>query len=244
MPLESLPWVAAIILFAYCIRGITGFGSGLIAVPLLAHLLPLQLVVPFVLMLDFSASATLGGRFRAHIQWKEIGPLLPAAAAGILLGVGLLLRLPRSSLLTALGAFVLVFGLRNLIKFHGNRPISRLWALPAGFAAGTIGAMFGTGGPPYIIYLSHRLQDKSAMRATFSGLFILDGGFRLLAFLAAGLLLQAGMGRLLLLGFPLMALGLFLGHRVHGAMSSRHMLRLIGLLLTLTGASLLWSAWR
>ncbi len=241
----SLPWVVAIVLFAYFIRGITGFGSGLIAIPFLAHLLPLKLAVPFILILDFSASTALGGRCHADIQWKEIWPLLPATVVGVLLGVDLLLHIPRSLLLAALGAFILAFGLHNITNRHRNyHSVSRWWALPGGFIAGAVGAMFGTGGAAHIIYLSRRLQDKKTIRATFSGLFILDGSFRLLTFLVAGLLLRAEIGHLLLLGFPPMALGLFLGHHTHSKISHQHMLRLIGLLLALSGASLLWSAWR
>ncbi|MCE5180769.1 MAG: sulfite exporter TauE/SafE family protein, partial [Betaproteobacteria bacterium] len=74
-------------LLAYFIRGITGFGSGLIAVPLLAHFMPLQFVVPFVLVLDFTASITLGGKIRQHIDWRELKPLLPFGALGVMLGV-------------------------------------------------------------------------------------------------------------------------------------------------------------
>ena len=52
----SEPYLAAffILLCAYFIRGITGFGSGLIAIPLLAHFLPLSFVVPMVLVTDSS----------------------------------------------------------------------------------------------------------------------------------------------------------------------------------------------
>ena len=80
-----------------------------------------------------------------------------------------------------------------------------------------MGALFGTGGPPYIIYLSHRLKDKAELRATFSGLFTFEGGLRLVAFLATGLLLQNGMLTALLAALPVMALGLYLGHRAHSA---------------------------
>ena len=53
--------VLFIVLSAYLVRGITGFGSGLIAVPLLALSHPLQFAVPLVLALDFTASLVLGG---------------------------------------------------------------------------------------------------------------------------------------------------------------------------------------
>lgn len=211
--------------------------------PLLAHFLPLQFVVPFVLALDFTASIVLGGKTREQIDWNELKPLLPFGAAGVLLGVTLLIRMPREPLLIGLGLFVLVFGVRTLLNIHGEKPISRLWAVPAGLTGGTVGALFGTGGPPYIIYLSHRLKDKAKLRATFSGLFIFDGGLRLVSFLVAGLLLQNGMFTALLAALPIMALGLYLGHRVHLGISSQQMLRLVGALLIGSGISLAWQAW-
>lgn len=199
--------------------------------------------MPFVLTLDFTASITLGGKTRKHIDWNELKPLLPFGAAGVILGVALLIHMPREPLLVGLGIFVLIFGVRNLLNIHGEKPISRLWAIPAGLTGGTVGALFGTGGPPYIIYLSHRLKDKAELRATFSGLFIFDGGLRLVSFLATGLLLQNGMFTALLAALPVMALGLYLGHRAHLGISSRQMLKLIGVLLIGSGASLLWKAW-
>lgn len=199
--------------------------------------------MPFVLVLDFTASITLGGKTRQHINWNELKPLLPFGAAGVILGVALLIHMPREPLLVGLGIFVLIFGVRNLLNIHGEKPISRLWAIPAGLTGGTVGALFGTGGPPYIIYLSHRLKDKTELRATFSGLFIFDGGLRLVSFLATGLLLQNGMFTALLAALPVMALGLYLGHRAHLGISSQQMLKLIGMLLIGSGASLLWKAW-
>lgn len=211
--------------------------------PLLAHFLPLQFVVPFVLVLDFSASVTLGGKTRKQINWQEVKPLLPFGAIGVVLGATLLIRMPREPLLIGLGIFVLIFGIRNLLNIHGEKTISRWWAVPTGLTGGTVGALFGTGGPPYIIYLSHRLKDRAELRATFSGLFTFEGALRIITFLATGLLLQNGMLTALLAALPVMALGLYLGHRIHLGISSVQMLRLIGLLLIGSGGSLIWKAW-
>ncbi len=210
---------------------------------MLAHFLPLQFVVPFVLVLDFTASIALGGKTRKHLNWSELKPLLPFSAAGVLLGATMLIHMPREPLLIGLGVFVLIFGVRTLLNIHGEKPISRLWAVAAGLTGGTVGALFGTGGPPYIIYLSHRLKDKAELRATFSGLFTLEGGLRIITFLATGLLLQNGMLVALLAALPVMAIGLYLGHRAHLGISSRQMFYLIGVLLIGSGASLVWKAW-
>lgn len=205
--------------------------------------MPLQFVVPLVLVLDFTASLTLGGKSRQQINWQELKPLIPSGAIGVMLGVTLLIHTPREPLLIGLGIFVLIFGVRTLLNIHGEKQISRLWAVPTGLTGGTVGALFGTGGPPYIIYLSHRLKDKAELRATFSGLFTFEGGLRIAAFLVTGLLLQNGMLTALLAALPAMALGLYLGHRVHLGISNQQMLKLIGLLLIASGTSLIWKAW-
>lgn len=232
-----------ILLFAYFLRGITGFGSGLIAIPLLAHFLPLTFVVPMVLVLDFVASVVISRHMHLQVRWDEIRFLIPATIVGILTGTFLLMNLPREPLLVGLGLFVIVFGLRYVFNVHSERPISRWWSLPTGLSGGLIGALFGTGGPPYVVYLSHRLHDKAQLRGTLSGLFMLDGALRLITFLFFGLLLQPEMLSALLLALPLMGLGLYLGNRVHLGISHRQQLAIIGGLLLVSGGSLLWKAW-
>lgn len=237
---EILLLAGLVVLAAYFIRGISGFGSGLIAVPLLALFLPLTFVVPMILITDFSAALALGAHTRRHARWEEIRPLLPFSLIGIGAGVTLLVNLPKPPLLAALGVFVLAFGVRTVLNLHGTRTLSRRWAAPAGLLGGMIGALFGTGGPPYVIYLNHRLRDKGELRATFSGLFILEGGLRIAAFVMAGLFLDIKLLFAILAALPLVALGLFLGNRVHIGLAPAQMQRLLGALLLVSGTSLLW----
>lgn len=239
------PYFAAffILLSAYFLRGITGFGSGLIAIPLLAHWLPLTFVVPMVLVLDFVASIVLSSHTRLLVRWDEIGPLLPTSIVGIIIGTIMLVSLPREPLLVSLGLFVIFFGLRYVFNVHGEKPISRWWSVPTGLSGGVIGALFGTGGPPYVVYLSHRLHDKTQLRGTLSGLFLLDGAFRLVTFVSMGLMFQADMFTALLLGLPITGAGLYLGNRVHLGITHRQQLAVIGGLLLVSGCSLLWKAW-
>ena len=230
-------------MLAYFIRGISGFGSALVAVPLLALYLPLQFVVPLILVTDVCASVMMSSGTHGHARWQEVWLLLAASAAGIMLGTNLLASLSALPLLTGLGIFVLAFGVHSVLTVQHLHPIARIWAIPAGFMGGAIGALFGTGGPPFAMYLSRRLRDKSQLRATFSMLFLIDGALRVGVFIMAGLLLQDGMFESVLGVLPLMALGLYAGHRVHVALSARHMQRFIGGLLVFSGMSLLWKTW-
>lgn len=227
-----------IVMAAYFIRGLTGFGSGLISVPLLALWQPLQFVVPLVLTLDFIASFILGVNTR-KTDWSEIKRLLPFGVIGASFGVFALLRFPPAPVLILLGLFTMYFGLRNALGIVPAGHISALWAVPAGLVGSGAGGLFGTSGPPYIIYLTHRLQDKSAVRATFSWLFVLDGGFRLLLIVLSGLLLQHETQLAILACLIPMAAGLYFGNRVHVNISHSRLLQAIGWILVAGGASLI-----
>jgi uncharacterized protein len=235
----DLVLVLTIVLSAYFVRGITGFGSGLIAVPLLALSHPLKFAVPLVLALDFTASFILGGASRNKVEWGEIKLLLPFGLIGASLGAFALLNLPPEPVLLTLGAFTMFFGFRNIFGVSSAVQISRAWALPAGLVGGGAGALFGTSGPPYIIYLTHRLKDKGAVRATFSWLFIIDGGFRLALFLIAGLLLEPKFQLAYALSLIPMGIGLYVGNTVHLDITSEGMLKVVGGLLAVSGGLLL-----
>jgi uncharacterized protein len=230
--------VLCILMSAYFIRGITGFGSALIAVPLLALSQPLQFAVPLVLALDFTASVVLGGLNRNKANWAEIKILLPFGMIGACVGAWALVTLPTTAVLLTLGAFTMFFGFRNVFGLQPIGALSRAWAVPAGLTGGATGALFGASGPPYIMYLTRRLLDKGEVRATFSWLFAIDGGFRLALFLFAGLLLEPKLQIAYALGLLPMALGLYIGNKVHLDMTSQGMLKVVGALLVLSGAML------
>jgi uncharacterized membrane protein YfcA len=234
--------VMCILMSAYFIRGITGFGSALISVPLLALSQPLQFAVPLVLALDFTASVVLGGVNRKQAAWPEIKMLLPFGMVGALLGAYALITLPTGPVLLTLGAFTMFFGFRNIFGLTPAHKLSRVWAGPAGLLGGATGALFGASGPPYIMYLTRRLLDKGQVRATFSWLFAIDGGFRLIIFLFAGLLLESKLQIAYALGLLPMAAGLYIGNKVHLDMTSEGMLRVVGALLVVSGAMLFLKA--
>jgi uncharacterized protein len=230
--------ILCIALSAYFIRGITGFGSGLISVPLLALSQPLQFAIPLVLALDFTASIALGGINRKLVDWSEIKLLLPAGMVGAAIGAFALLKLPTTAILVTLGAFTMFFGFRNIFGLHPNVKILKLWAIPAGLAGGCAGGLFGAGSPPYIMYLTRRLLDKGVMRATFSCLIAVDGGFRLGLFFFAGLLSDPKLHYTYLAALVPMALGLYSGNKVHLDLTSESMLKVVGALLVGSGALL------
>lgn len=235
----DLIFVALVVMVAYLIRGLSGFGSGLIAVPVLAMFYPLPVIVPVVLTLDFVASFILGGANRKEANWGEITLLVPFGLVGALLGVFALLRFPPAPVLIALAIFVIYFGFRNVLGVKPMGLISTAWAVPAGLVGSGAGALFGTSAPPYVIYLTHRLADKTSVRATFSCLFIIDGGFRLALLVGAGLLWQEQVQSAILWSMLPMTAGLYLGNRIHIGITTETMLKIIGVVLVINGFMLI-----
>jgi len=234
----QLIYVFAVIAAAYVVRGITGFGSGLIAIPFLAMNLPLATVVPLVVTLDYVASAGQGLKDREHIRWREIVPLLPFSVLGVGLALYLLKTMDAKLLLHALAVFILLFAAYTLLIRIPARNHSRLWAAPVGCFGGLVGTLFGTGGPFYVIYLQLRTLEKSQFRATFAAIFLLDGTYRIAGYLLMGFF-NVNLLLLLAVMLPVMAVSIYLGGRIHTTVTQETFKRGISLLLLASGAILL-----
>ena len=232
----ELSWTALLIvmltvMLAYSVFGATGFGSSIISVPILAHLLPLTFVVPLVTAVDCAAAATATTRQWRLVDWREFRRVMAPALAGIAIGSTLLVNLPRNAALLALGVFVTAFSIYTLAGAHQWQSISPRWSIPAGLVGGVFSALFGTGGPLYMMYLSSRIPDKSVLRATSSMVVGTSVAIRAVAFGFTTLWQQQGMLTLILLLLPLMLVGYLLGSRVHAQLGGSAIRRGIAWLL-------------
>ena len=230
-------FAGTVLFVAYVVRGIAGFGSGLISVPLLALVFPLQIVVPIIVLLDYVGSASQGLRNRKVIAWREQLPLIPFTLIGVALGLSLLQSLNSATLAQALGIFIIIYAVYQLLPLPELRG-SRLFAVPGGTMGGLIGTVFGAGGPFYIIYLGLRGLDKSALRATFAANFLIDGGIRLAGYTAFGFFDRTAL-LYIAAALPIVAVALFMGGRVHSSLSPLVFTRLISVLLLVSGVALL-----
>ena len=234
----QLVYSFGVIAAAYFVRGITGFGSGLIAIPLLVMKLPLATVVPLVVTLDYIASASQGLKDRQHIRWREIFPLLPFTVFGVGLALYLLKTVETSLLLHSLAIFILLYAAYSFFSKAPSRSSSRLWAAPFGGFGGLVGTLFGTGGPFYVIYLQWRALEKSQFRATFAAIFLLDGTYRIVGYAVTGFF-NVDLLLLLAVLLPVMGISVYLGGRVHTEITPATFKRGVSLLLLASGIALL-----
>lgn len=237
---HQLMLVVLTLLAAYFVRGITGFGSALVAVPLLSLMLPVTVVVPVVILLDYLGSLSHGVHHRKSVLWREILPLTPFTLCGIVTALYLMKTVEPGALTLALGCFVILYAIYSLLQIKPTQG-SRLWAPPLGFLAGLVGTAFGTGGPFIVIYLTLRQLDKATFRGTIAVIFFIDGGMRLLGYTYAGFFTQELLLWTLFL-VPLAALGMWLGGQIHTGLSQQRFVQIVSVVLLASGSALLFKS--
>ncbi|HSB69725.1 MAG TPA: sulfite exporter TauE/SafE family protein [Candidatus Methylomirabilis sp.] len=220
------------------VYGVTGFGSALITIPLASLIYPLPFVLAVFALLDIVNAVRVGLARPQAIVRDEAGRLIPGCILGVVVGTWLLAVLRTQILLCALGLFVVSFAIYSLLAPEASLRIDASWGYLAGFSGGITSAMFGAGGPPYVIYLSLRPHAKQAMRATLAATSVVSVGARIVAFALAGLLSAPAVWFTAVPLVPAILGALWLADRAHARISRAAMIQAIRLLLLVAGASL------
>lgn len=224
---------------AYVIFGVAGFGSALIAAPLLAHVLPVASIVPLLAILDCLAATSVGLKLGEKVAKDELIRIIPLMIVGSLIGTYLLLVIPPQPMMLALGIFVIAYAIYALVAPPPAGHLRRGWVAVFGTVGGVFSAMFGSGGFIYATYLSHRLSDRDAIRATQSTILGFSTLTRLVIFAVAGIYNDLSLLTLALCLVPAVVVGIYAGHHITLRLTRDQFLRVIYLVLIGTGASLI-----
>jgi len=233
--------LAGIAFVGALIFGITGFGAALVTIPLATHLVPLKFALALFVLADLACALRIGFENPTKALRDEWVRLVPMILVGTVLGVTLLVNLPRDTATLLLGIFILAFALYSLVP-HRTKLVSVQWAWLAGLAGGITSTLFGAGGPPYAIYLSHRGLTKEQFRATMGFATLTSISLRATAFLITGLLLEAEVWWAALAVVPAALLGISVARRLFLRISREALLRAVSLMLLASGGSLVWRA--
>jgi uncharacterized membrane protein YfcA len=237
----ALAWSAAVIFVAYALRGATGFGAGVVSIPLLLLALPLEVVIPLVTAMGMIASAGQAVHQRRFVDWASVRGLLVPSLVGIAAGLWLFAVAPSQVLLKALAVFIIGYALWGYLPNKTTSLASSVWlGSLAGAVGGFVATVFGgMAGPLYVVYLRTRALDKARFRATMS-----------LALLCLSVLRAAGYGGLglydarvlWLLGaaLPVVFLAMVAGDRWHERLDEKRFGHVVAALLALSGAALLF----
>jgi uncharacterized membrane protein YfcA len=236
----SLAGGTLIIFLAFLTRSLTGFGSALISVPLLALLFDLKFVVPLESVLEVGFTVLLISKVYPKIHKRTLLPMIGGAALGTLLGTHFLQTLGDVVLKRALGAFVILFALYFWREGREERAgtLAAIWGRRAGAGGGVLGGLFGTSGPPFVAYLAYKLKEKEVLRASLIGMLAVDYAWRTTVFAVSGLLTVELLTFTLYLT-PALIFGTILGHRIHLRITEGQFRKIVAGILLISGILLL-----
>lgn len=239
--LLELVFAALVLVVAYAVRGMTGFGGQAIAVPFMALMLPLQVVVPAVTVLTALSSLTYW-RDRHQVDWGEIARLLPFTLLGVLAGLYVFRQLDPVTLTKAFGVFVILYALFSLRRAGAvvARPRhARLIGSVLSMTSGVLGAIFGAAaGPMYVIYFNLLGYGKEAFRATVTTILWFQAAARIVGYMRLGFYDQTVL-LLIAAGLPFMLIGARLGGILAGRADQRLFNRCVATLLFASGIALI-----
>ena len=238
----QLAWIVGVFFFAFVIRGMSGFGAGMIAVPLLAFVIPLQFAVPLCSLLVFVLFVILVIRDRRQVVWDELKLLVPPTIVGALAGLWLFAILDNRMLVMMLGTFLVLYaGYMLAVSLLGLPQLrcSQRWALPAGFFGSFFDTLFGGGGGTLVvIYINARGIGRAGFRATVAALWFTEMIARIGGYAWAGFY-DASTLWLLAALLPLMWAGTVVGERLSNKVEAETFARILAVMLLASGVSLL-----
>jgi uncharacterized protein len=217
------------------IRGFTGFGLSIAAVPLLSLILPPSQAIPIVLLLQLLVS--LSG-LRASLQicnWAAIRTLAIGALIATPLGVWALARLPAAPVRIAIAAIVFGAVLVLARGFRFKAKSGRL-ALPFGLLSGLFNGLAGMPGPPVIAYFLMTPLASAVARASMIIYFLATSIFALAPMAAFGLISRHSLAAAAI-GFPVVMIGSTLGGWMFRSSPEAHY-RFVALCLLVVAAGL------
>jgi uncharacterized membrane protein YfcA len=236
--------VVAVIFLATLIRSAFGFGEALVAVPLLALLMPVQVAAPLAVLVSITVAAVVLVQDWRHVHLRSAGWLVLSTLFGIPVGLWLLTAVAEPVVKAVLALIIIAFSLYCLVSPRPFALADDRLAWVFGFGAGVLGGAYGMNGPPLVVYGTLRRWSAEHFRATLQGYFLFASVAGLLGYLVAGLW-GAAVTHYYLLALPVALAATFLGRVVNRRLKGPRFLLCVHVGLIVTGTMLLLqSVWR
>jgi len=232
---SAVEWlvIAAAVVAASTVQGVVGFGSNLLAVPIVALIVPAALpgamVVPGIPM-----AVAMAVTERKHIDWRGSRFLLLGRVPGTAVGVAVVALVSTNTLAVIVGVVVLLAVLLSVSASHLHPGITPTSATVTGVATGVTGTAAAIDGPP--LALLYQLDPAPVFRSTLATQFAIGTVFTIVGLLIGGEL----HGWQLLLGISLMPsyfIGLALSFVIRPRLAGRNLRPAVLMIAAATGVA-------
>jgi uncharacterized membrane protein YfcA len=230
--------VAVAIFVAAFTQAVTGFGSALVAMPLLAQFIGVKTGAPLMALISLAMNAGLLLFQRQSFRWRAVWQLILAAVIAIPLGILTVDVLSERVVLFSLGVLLVSYALYAWFAPHLPRLTHPAWQYLFGVASGILAGAYNVGGPPAVIYAGCKRWDADEFRSNLQALFLVENIFVLVGHTAQGNLTQEVLG-LLWTAVPALVIGLAVGIVLDRYIPDALFRRLVLVLLVVLGIKLL-----
>lgn len=234
---------AVVLVGAFAVRSAAGFGAVLVAVPLLAFVMPFPMAVSVATALTVVTSIRYVSRDWRFIAWRQFAIMMAYTLVGVGVGFYFFRLLDEHTLRRGLGGFLVLYAIYVLCTGGVPPALPTRWHGPlaagTGICGGLCSALFGGGaGPIYVIYFNILRLEREVFRATMTTVMLVSsmmrvGGYADLGFYARPTLTLLG------LGLPMIVIGSWLGNHLVRRLDPRVFGLCITGLVLMSGAALL-----
>lgn len=197
-------------------QAVTGFGSALVGVPLLALVVDPVAAVVSVTAVAFLMTTAAVRRERSHVEGSAMRRFAAWGLVGLPIGLAALRLLPPARLTLVMAVVLLV--LVGLLAAGIRLPAGPVSQRAAGVASGALLASTGMNGPPLVVMFQAMGMPPRRFRATLQGVFCIQDLLAVIGFAVVGSFSRTAL-LLILGGIAGLPLGWRLGDRAFHALS-------------------------
>ena len=232
---QAVAAVCAIMIGA-TISGLTGFGFGLVIVPIMLLLFSPPTVVVLTSSLAIASGLPILIEDRHKVRLRIVSPLMIPAILGLFVGIQILTTLDTRLIKLIAGLVVVLFAAMVARGFLIPGIRSRLAPIVAGFTSGVLGTSTGMSGPPVVLLLTDRAPEPRVFRASITFYFSTMNAIGILLVSRTGFVGTRELG-LAAVFLPIAIVGRRVGQTLLHRVDAVQFRRISMALLMLTGAS-------
>ncbi len=170
----------AVFTFSWCLAGfinhVVGLGAAMVAMPIVAHFVPLNLAVPSSTLIVLLLNLQLAWSYRQSIRWAHLIYIVAGCVLGVFAGIYCIRMLDNGILKILMGIFLILYSLYALfLEKKAPKGIRPLWGVPAGICSTFLGAAFGFNGPPLGMFVTMSGWSADEAKGILGASFIISG---------------------------------------------------------------------
>ena len=230
----NIVFLSLIIFTASIVRGFTGFGLALVAVPLIQFIMPVSDTAVFIAIINAIFSVIYFRRSRESVRGQPLGRMAVWTGIGVAAGT-LILKFLNPAYIQLVWGMLIIFIVIALTRgfSFGIRSDKSAMTL-SGLFGGVLAGATGITGPPVAIILSSMKTPREKFNAVISLFILFAVSYALIFYLVAGLV-KTDTFLLALCSVPALIAGLYTGDRLVARISQTTFTRVVYIVLVMMG---------